>query len=99
MRADGIIMIQNSLGGEKMLDVTLADAKAQLSELIERAERGESVQITRDGKPVARIVGVRDMKKRAPFDFEALWALVDQQPKPDVLVESGLRELRDDARY
>ncbi len=82
-----------------MLDVTLADAQAQLGELVSRAERGEAVQILRDGKPVARIVGIPGMKKRAPFDFEALWTFVDTMPRPAAPIESGLRELRDDARY
>ncbi len=35
--------------------VTLADAKAHLSELTERAAAGEQVIITKRGKPVARI--------------------------------------------
>ena len=32
------------------------DAKTRLSELLERASRGEVIQITRHGKPVARLV-------------------------------------------
>ncbi len=38
--------------------VTLADAKARLSELVERAASGETVSITRRGKPVAQNYGV-----------------------------------------
>ena len=37
-----------------------ADAKARFSELLERAERGEQLTITRHGKPVARLVPVVD---------------------------------------
>ena len=43
-----------------MDDVTVAEAKAHLSELIERAERGEPVRITRRGKLVARITGMSE---------------------------------------
>ena len=35
--------------------VNIAQAKAHLSELIERAEAGETVEITRRGKPVAKL--------------------------------------------
>jgi prevent-host-death family protein len=41
-----------------MDEVTVAEAKAHLSELIDRAERGEPVRITRRGKSVARLTGV-----------------------------------------
>ena len=35
--------------------IAVADAKAQFSELIRRAEAGETVELTRYGRPVARI--------------------------------------------
>jgi prevent-host-death family protein len=53
--------------------VNLSDAKARLSELVERAEGGEEVTITRRGKPVARIVAID--RPRKPLDIEALRAL------------------------
>jgi len=40
-----------------MSNVTLEDAKARLSELIEQLHPGEEIIITRDQKPVARLVG------------------------------------------
>ena len=36
--------------------VNIAEAKARLSELVDRAARGEEVLIARDHKPVARLV-------------------------------------------
>jgi prevent-host-death family protein len=39
-----------------MLSIPLAQAKNQLSELISRVERGETVAVTRRGKPVAQLV-------------------------------------------
>ena len=39
-----------------MINVSLAQAKNQLSELIKRVEAGETVAVTRRGKPVARLV-------------------------------------------
>ncbi len=38
-----------------MIHIPLAQAKNQLSELIGRVERGETVAVTRRGKPVARL--------------------------------------------
>jgi prevent-host-death family protein len=84
-----------------MLDVTLADAKERLGELIERVERGEMVQILRDGKPVVRIEGieVRNDKPRKPIDIEALRALTDSMPMQDEPADVFIRRMRDDARY
>ncbi len=41
-----------------MPTVGLAEATSKLSELVDRAERGEEVVLSRDGKAVARIVPV-----------------------------------------
>lgn len=38
-----------------MTEYSVAEAKAKLSELIDRAEKGEGVVITRHGRPVAEI--------------------------------------------
>jgi prevent-host-death family protein len=48
----------------------LADAKAHLSELVSRAEAGETLEITRRGRPVARLVPVES--PRPVIDWEAL---------------------------
>ena len=42
--------------------VNLATAKAQLSELIYRAESGEEILVTRHGQPVVRISAVEQPK-------------------------------------
>jgi prevent-host-death family protein len=80
-----------------MPDISLADAKAQLSDLIERAMRGEDVRITRRGKPVARLVPVE--KERKPIDFEALKALTDTMPYQKVSAGAWLRKVRNGSRY
>lgn len=38
--------------------VSIVEAKAQLSQLVDRATRGASVTILRHGKPVARLVPI-----------------------------------------
>ena len=45
--------------------VKIKDAKAHLSRLIARAERGERIVITRAGKPVAELRPLRAVSKRS----------------------------------
>jgi prevent-host-death family protein len=42
----------------EMKQMQAREAKAKFAELLQSAERGESVTITRHGKPVARIVPI-----------------------------------------
>jgi prevent-host-death family protein len=78
-------------------DVPLADAKAHLSELVERAARGGDVRITRRGKPVARITGIDREPK--PIDLAGLRALTDAMPKQREPARDWLRSVRDGSRY
>jgi prevent-host-death family protein len=80
-----------------MDEVTVAEAKAHLSELIDRAERGEPVQITRRGKLVARLTSVKRQVK--PIDLDALRALTGSQPVQPEPARSWLRSVRDEERY
>ncbi|HLH50263.1 MAG TPA: type II toxin-antitoxin system prevent-host-death family antitoxin [Roseiarcus sp.] len=40
------------------------EAKTRLSELLDRAERGEEFEITKNGRPVAKIVGLDGERRR-----------------------------------
>jgi len=73
------------------------DAKAHLSELVERAERGEPVRITRRGKPVARLAAI--VRQPTPIDLEALRALTSSMPMQPEPARSWLRSVRDESRY
>jgi prevent-host-death family protein len=44
--------------------ISLTDAKARLSELVDRVEAGDSVDISRRGKPVVRSTGVSGPRKQ-----------------------------------
>lgn len=72
---------------------SLADAKARLSELIDRVEAGESVEITRRGKPVAKVVPTE--KKLKPIDFDALERLRASLPRQKKSAAELIREMRD----
>ena len=53
------------------MNIPISDAKAQLTELVRRAEAGEDIVLTRHGQPVMRLVPVRHIpttaEKRALF--------------------------------
>ena len=46
--------------------VNVHSARARLSELLERAARGEEIILAKRGKPIARLVPVEDREPRHP---------------------------------
>ena len=55
-----------------MAAINLADAKAHLSELIDRVEAGDAIDVTRWSKPVARL---SSLARRKGIDIAVLQAL------------------------
>jgi prevent-host-death family protein len=47
------------------MDVSIAEARRRLSELIRAVEDGDTVVITRDGKPVAQLSPVPPKRRKA----------------------------------
>ncbi|WP_395681331.1 type II toxin-antitoxin system Phd/YefM family antitoxin [Inquilinus sp.] len=76
--------------------VNLADAKAHLSELVDRVEAGDSIDITRRGKPVARLTAVARPRKRV--DLPMLQALTATMPQPAQDAAELVRSMRDGDR-
>jgi prevent-host-death family protein len=77
--------------------INLADAKAHLSALIDRVEAGDSIDITRRGKPVARLTSAARPRKRV--DASLLKSLTaDMKPQPDSAADL-VRSMRDGDRY
>jgi prevent-host-death family protein len=63
--------------------VNIAEAKARLSELVEKAASGEEVLIARDHKPVAKLVPVRGGSPRAPGSAKGqVWIAPDFDETP-----------------
>ena len=80
-----------------MSEVRLADAKAHLSEYVDRVEAGDEIAITRRGKPVARLTAVdRPRRKIRLADLEALTAAMPFQQE---IAADLVRSMRDDDRY
>jgi prevent-host-death family protein len=77
--------------------VNLADAKAHLSELIDRVEAGDTIEITRRGKPVARLTAVARPRKSIDAGMlRSLTASMPPQPQNEVDL---VRSMRDGDRY
>jgi prevent-host-death family protein len=78
-----------------MVRVTVAEAKTQLSSLLDAVEAGEAVVITRRGKPIAELVprcSVRDL-------LPQLAALREGLPEQQASGVETMRALRDDSRH
>ncbi len=84
-----------------MLTVTLDEARARLTELVEAAARGQTVTITRDGTPVAELSPARPEpgidQSAVDEALRDLDALQDDPDRPLVTVEE-LLAWRDDGR-
>ena len=50
------------------MDVSVADAKNRLTQLIRAVENGESVVITRNGRPVAQLAPPPVQRRKVQFD-------------------------------
>ena len=77
--------------------ISVADAKARLSEVIDRVLAGEPVQITRRGKPVVQVTAIAPL--RPLIDHEALLRLAQSMTGPELDGEAWWREYRDGERY
>lgn len=77
--------------------INLADAKAHLSELVDRVQAGDSIDITRRGKPVARLTSVARPLKR--INLAELERLTAAMPPASTSAAELVRSMRDDDRY
>lgn len=48
----------------ELAQYNMHEAKSQLSRIVERVEHGETVVISRSGKPVAKVVPLTDVPRR-----------------------------------
>jgi len=55
----------------------IAEAKARLPELVQRAARGEEIIIARNGQPQARLLPLAPSKPRVPGKGTGAWELAE----------------------
>jgi prevent-host-death family protein len=77
--------------------VSVAEAKARFSELIAAAEAGDDVVITKRGKPVARLVGLR--RPRRPIDLQWLRSRTSTMSGSTTDAADAVRRMRDVERF
>jgi prevent-host-death family protein len=80
-----------------MSEITLAEAEGKLADLVERTRHGETIEITEDGRAVARLVPATPILE--PIDIEPLRSLTASLPFDPEPIESWIRKFRDDQRY
>lgn len=80
-----------------MKHVNLADVKARLSEIVDQVEAGQTVVITRRGKPAVQITPLVPAKQ--PVDIAMLEELTKIIPMQTESAGDFVRRMRDDARY
>jgi prevent-host-death family protein len=80
-----------------MKTVSLAEAKAHLSALVDETEAGETICITRHGKPVARLVP--EARKLEQVRASELRALTDKMTPQSESAGDFIRRMRDEDRY
>jgi prevent-host-death family protein len=80
-----------------MRAIGLADAKAHLSELVDRIEAGESIDIPRRGKPAARLTAVE--RPRNPNNAALLQSLTAAMPPQSLSAADLVRSMRVSDRF
>jgi prevent-host-death family protein len=78
-----------------MKQVGVYDAKTHLPKLLDEVERGETVTITRHGRPVAKLVPVSGRQRTVEEAIEAIREFGRSHPRGDLnikeLIEEGRR--------
>ena len=79
-----------------MTRINLADAKTQLSRLVERAAAGGQVCITRRGKPMAKLTAIDSPRKQIVLKW--LREVTAAMPRQERSAGDFVRETRDGDR-
>ena len=78
------------------MQIAIAEAKAQFAELIRRAEAGEQIELTRYGRPVARLTAATRAPKRSLLGaMEGAFQLPDDIFDGDAEIEEMFTNARD----
>jgi prevent-host-death family protein len=74
---------------------SIADARSNLPSIVDQAEAGQEIELTRRGKPVAAVVSLRELERlrgaRVSF-AEAYRRFLKTHPLRDVEAERGFFE-------
>lgn len=76
------------------MQIAIAEAKAQFAELVRRAEAGEEIELTRYGRPVARLTASGKRVNRLVGCMKGAFQAPDDIGQDDDLVAAMLRDGR-----
>jgi prevent-host-death family protein len=80
-----------------MDEVSIAEAKAKFAALVSRAEAGEQIVVTRNGRPVACLVPLPAKKPIVYGDLHGLW-VSDDLSLPDEIIEDFYKSAQNTAK-
>jgi prevent-host-death family protein len=80
-----------------MSTINFAHAKAHLSEVLDRVEKGERIEITRRGKKIAEIVPIKQTV--APLSLQELEDFSHAMPVEAETAGNFVSAMRDQDRY
>lgn len=75
-----------------------AEAKRRLSELLDRAEAGETITITRHGRPVAKLFAEHTMTEIARREYVRDWLRYRKEHNITLGPDVTIRELIEEGR-
>ena len=80
--------------------IKIDDIRDQVEELVSRAEAGETILIEKDGKAIARLVGIDALDAKSEtqeFSWEALRQFTDSLPPAQESGADLIRRMRDES--
>jgi prevent-host-death family protein len=80
-----------------MTEVSIAEAKAKFAALVARAETGEQIVVTRNGRPVACLGPLPAKKPIVYGDLRGLW-VSDDLSLPDEIIDDFYKSAENTAR-
>jgi prevent-host-death family protein len=75
-----------------MTHIQVQHAKAKLSEMLERAEHGETIIVTKHGKATAAIIGIDEYEQLKPHLFQNTWQALRENSTSDTLEQPELSD-------
>ena len=84
-----------------MASYGVAEAKNKFTHLLDRVEAGESITITRHGRPIAQLNATPPERPHRSLDdriaaLDELQRVRDSQPPIDILAVDLIRQMRDE---
>lgn len=77
-----------------MKSIGVHEARAKFSRLLDEVERGETITITRHGRPIARVVPVRGRQRSVKETIAALKAFRQGHTLADITIKELIEEGR-----